>query len=444
VDVNITPVPNPGLPYDQHVILSEGTSATFYADYYEGANGVTVSWEYSSDGGETWNTIDGAVTTTLALEDVVIEMNEWLYRAVFTNDCGFAYSREATLTVETGCEQATVATVAPDDVEIVLSGVNDVLPDVAVFTVTTDVDDIENQTMTYQWQVAAYGSETFSDLEGENDQTLTVSADDYEMSGNQYRCIVGADCSEDPSITSDVAVLWVVEPLPTQATNITWEFWSTNMIRLGWTAPDENQTGFIVLAKQINTGQITYQVPNHDSFFDLVNPVFGAGTPITTGVYVVSNKENDETLQEAVTGLQRDTRYSFKVIAYFNENGDNNIRYNNTNTSGNPRARRTAPKDVVENDLPITGESELSISNLAPNPASNYVNLTMNLNSDQNVRIALYNDDGKLVMNVVDGQQFTNGTHSFEIPLTEIASGHYTLIIGAGNEVIIEQIVVVK
>jgi hypothetical protein len=63
---------------------------------------LTVHWQVSSDGGQTWTNITGnasAMTTTLTLY-ASLSQNGYRYRAVFTNSAGTASTLFAILTVE--------------------------------------------------------------------------------------------------------------------------------------------------------------------------------------------------------------------------------------------------------------------------------------------------------------------------------------------------------
>jgi plastocyanin len=81
--------------------VSAGDLVTFTA----GATGsptLTVQWQVSTDGGQTFTNITGnasATTTTLSFY-VSASQNGYKYRAVFTNSAGSAITLFATLTVE--------------------------------------------------------------------------------------------------------------------------------------------------------------------------------------------------------------------------------------------------------------------------------------------------------------------------------------------------------
>lgn len=64
--------------------------------------------------------------------------------------------------------------------------------------------------LTYQWQVLAPGSETWTDIEGATDETYTIAAISADQDGNQYRAVAsrGGD-----SVSSEPATLTVLDPV---------------------------------------------------------------------------------------------------------------------------------------------------------------------------------------------------------------------------------------
>jgi len=85
-------------PTDQSGTI--GTTVTFTSTA-TGNPDPSVRWQYSSDGGTTWQYIAGATSTTL-LVGVKGDEDGWLFRAVFTNVAGTSTSNQAQLTVLAG------------------------------------------------------------------------------------------------------------------------------------------------------------------------------------------------------------------------------------------------------------------------------------------------------------------------------------------------------
>ncbi len=65
--------------------------------------------------------------------------------------------------------------------------------------------------LSYQWQVAEDGSNTFTNMDGKTEASLTVDNTTSAMSGNRYRCVITFEDSthKDVSVTSDPALLTV-------------------------------------------------------------------------------------------------------------------------------------------------------------------------------------------------------------------------------------------
>jgi hypothetical protein len=83
-------------PTDQ--TTSAGDPATFTATA-TGSPTITVQWQVSIDGGQTWTNVTGGTSTTLVFYTANGESG-YKFRAVFTNSAGVTDSSVATLTVE--------------------------------------------------------------------------------------------------------------------------------------------------------------------------------------------------------------------------------------------------------------------------------------------------------------------------------------------------------
>lgn len=73
---------------------------------------TTVRWQLSTDGGATWDDVEGETEATLTLSTATLDMDGWQLRAVHTNAAGSAVSDTAILTVHPRPPRATV-TVSP-------------------------------------------------------------------------------------------------------------------------------------------------------------------------------------------------------------------------------------------------------------------------------------------------------------------------------------------
>lgn len=85
--------------------VAPGFSAEFSASYGGTDAETTVQWQYSTDGGATFNDVpanvgpNGAQAIPLIIDSVTPEMDRWQYRVRFTNSAGSALSNPATLTM---------------------------------------------------------------------------------------------------------------------------------------------------------------------------------------------------------------------------------------------------------------------------------------------------------------------------------------------------------
>jgi hypothetical protein len=88
----------------RNTITSAGDGVSFTANA-SGSPTPSVQWQFSSDGGTTWNNVTSntsALTPTLIFTTTNTNMDGYRYRAVFTNPYGTATTSIAILTVEPG------------------------------------------------------------------------------------------------------------------------------------------------------------------------------------------------------------------------------------------------------------------------------------------------------------------------------------------------------
>ena len=78
--------------------MKKGHSVTFTTAAI-GRPTPTVQWQVSTNGGRTWSNISGATSTKLTFT-AAASQDENRYRAVFTDTCGTATTRAATLDVD--------------------------------------------------------------------------------------------------------------------------------------------------------------------------------------------------------------------------------------------------------------------------------------------------------------------------------------------------------
>ena len=397
-------------------------------------------------------------------------MNNFLFRVIADNDCGEDMSCIATLTV-IGCQPIDVADLTPEDNSV---AVGDGDTDDVTFTVELEAGTTEE--VTYKWYVQTVG--TFSTLEyneaveiteltsidgvefsgyttSELEVSITGGNDGWLMAKSKFWAEVVNECTdiETDDYMSREATLDVYDAEPMAASYLSLVISSFDVIYFTYTLPTE-LTGWMVMGEQ--TEDYLSQTLTDGTYYELPDdpsPVAFGDTPIVLGsdIYFVGYglDENDDLAEAIVTDLEPSTDYSFKVVTYNDGLGNltnyYNRNYNNDNATGNPATFISGRMFTADDqELPNKGGSVLSSSNIMPNPAVDQFTLNINLRSEQSVRIAMYDNEGKQILSIVDGEVFGSGNHSFNVMLTNIASGSYSVLISAGEELIIEQIVVKK
>lgn len=101
-----------------------GSAAEFSAAYGGTDAETTAQWQFSTDGGATFNYVpagvgpNGAQSIPLIIDPVTPEMDGWLYRVRFTNAAGSAWSDAARLTVTAVWPDVVGQAVAGGSVEV--------------------------------------------------------------------------------------------------------------------------------------------------------------------------------------------------------------------------------------------------------------------------------------------------------------------------------------
>jgi hypothetical protein len=160
-------------PKSQSVVA--GQTVTFTANA-SGSPTPGVQWQISSDGGNTFNNIAGATSTTYTFS-AGSGQNGDLFRAVFSNSIqsGVA-SNAATLTVGSSLT-APVVTTEPNT-QNVLAG----------SSVTFTAAASGNPAPTVHWQISNDGGSSFSNISGATSTTYTFTATTGQ-DGDQFRAV---------------------------------------------------------------------------------------------------------------------------------------------------------------------------------------------------------------------------------------------------------------
>jgi uncharacterized repeat protein (TIGR01451 family) len=172
--------------------ICSGSNANFSITT-TGGTPSSYQWQVSNDGGVTFTDLAGQNTSSLALNNVAVSLNNNRYRVqVFSCATNPAVSQSALLTVN---ESATIATQPSDASSCVGNNVS--------FNVTASGSSI-----TYQWQISINGGVSYTNITGQTGSTLQVSNLTLAQNNNKYRVIVTSAVCPGP-ITSAAATLTI-------------------------------------------------------------------------------------------------------------------------------------------------------------------------------------------------------------------------------------------
>ena len=123
---------------------------------------TTVQWQVSTDGGNTFNPIAGATSTTLSITNATAAQNGTEYEAIFSNSVGSVTTSAATLTVD----YAPTVTSNPTNMTVNAG---------QTATFTASASDGNPTPTTVQWQVSTNGGQTLQQHSGATSTTLTLT-----------------------------------------------------------------------------------------------------------------------------------------------------------------------------------------------------------------------------------------------------------------------------
>ena len=170
-----------------------GNNASFSVT--AGGSNLLYQWQVSTNGGISFSDISGQTNATLNLNAVTSSMNGNIYQVLISNSCGGSLrSSAATLTVSTPASISAQPLAA-----VICAGSN------ANFSVTATGNNLN-----YQWQVSTDGGNSYSDITGATNSTLSLNAVSAAMNGNMYRVRIGS-CDPD-GLNSLSALLTVNSP----------------------------------------------------------------------------------------------------------------------------------------------------------------------------------------------------------------------------------------
>ena len=184
-------------PISQTVVA--GSTVTFTAAA-SGKPTPTVSWQVSTDGGNTFTAINGATSTAYTCT-ASSSLNGCEYEAVFTNAAGSATAMAATLTVQA----APTVTLNPTAQTVTAGGT-------ATFTAAAS----GNPTPSVAWKASTDGGRTFTPIAGATSTTYSLTAA-ISQNGYQYEAVF---TNAAGSATTTAATL-TVQTAPTVTLNPT-------------------------------------------------------------------------------------------------------------------------------------------------------------------------------------------------------------------------------
>ncbi len=182
------------------VTVEEGQSASFTASA-SGVPAPVVQWQLSTNGGASWNPVEGATAATLTIPAAKTSESASQFRAVFSNVAGEATSKAATLTVQ----KAPVVSKQPV-ATTVEEGQN------AIFEATASASPVAS----IKWETSANGGKTWTAVAGGTSSTLTIVGAKTSLSGHEYRAtfknVAGEATSEAATLTVQKAPAMTKQP----------------------------------------------------------------------------------------------------------------------------------------------------------------------------------------------------------------------------------------
>ena len=186
---------------------------------------------------------------------------------------------------------------------------------------------------------------------------------------------------------------------------------------------------------------------------DLVNPVYGTTNYTANGTFGLGDRLGTGTPENfvvykgtgtscRVSGLTRNTQYSFKVFEYNLYNSYYSYAINNT--TGNPKSRATSPKEDSEGEWVDLDNGRIINFKLSPIPAKEVLNLSLTLEETTNITVELYNLDGQKVLLPINNSNYQLGSYEIPISIDKLVSGSYYLIVSGNNELVMQDFVIVR
>jgi GH25 family lysozyme M1 (1,4-beta-N-acetylmuramidase) len=413
--------------------IDQTVTAPITASFSCSASGPNISfqWQYSVDGGNTWNNISNsgpygnANTFSLSIDFTDVSMNGYQYRCQLSNSCSSVYTNPATLTVNPPCTAITLSA-NPTDQTIT-----------APTTVSFSCSVSAGTNVSFQWQYSTDGGSTWNNISNSgpysnaNTFSLSINFTDVSMNGYQYRCQLSNACS---SIYTSQATLNVKFDLPVNnfqisATSATCVGAANGSINIT-ASQNFNYTATITVKgsstlypftttreiDNLDTG--TYHVcitvegyPDYQQCYDLK-----ITEPQPLSVYSVINNTNN-TVNLSLSG---GNTYNIQL---------NGVNYTTTESN------ITLPLQIGNNKLTVTtdklcqGNYSTVIKILKaivpfPEPFDNTLSIDLGLEQINSALFEVHNtDDGKILYS----KQFVNQAGVVQLDLSNLREGVYIL-----------------
>ena len=268
-------------------IVNAGQTATFTAAA-SGNPTPTVQWQVSTNGGQTFVDVPGAISTTLSFTTTAAQ-NGSEYRAVFTNAAGTATTLAATLTVD----YAPAVTSNPSNLTVNAG-------ETATFTAAAS-DGYPTPTTVY-WQVSNDGGHTFNPVPGAAGTTLSFSAT-AAQNGNEYEAVFSNTTGLSATTTAATLTVNYAPTVTSNPSNLTVNAGETATFTAA--ASDGYPTPTTVYWQVSNDGGHTF------------NPVPGAaGTTLSFSATAAQNGNEYEAVFSNTTGLSATTTAATLTVNY--------------------------------------------------------------------------------------------------------------------------------
>ncbi len=131
--------------------------------------------------------------------------------------------------------------------------------------------------------------------------------------------------------------------------------------------------------------------------------------------------------------------------SFYTNAGENELQTSETASEPKTEQMLQAPLTPFVENYPANNElvnKDLLMLAIHPNPVTDFFSVNFALNSPQNVSIALYDIQGKLVKNIKVNETLNAGLFDLVVDASSITSGHYLLQISTEKQTVSRKIIV--